>query len=161
MASVTVRTEQVDGFETTVMANETKGTTFRVWKLGEFKSFGAKPVEITSVTGENGSAKAAAYNLANRNDSFLSSMLRRRVQWGNRVVTIPGAQVQCHGYDSPVSLTLSEQIASPKAARFAVAAMADTVANVVARGVYALINQADGETPEAAESLEDVESIEF
>lgn len=161
MPSTIVRNEQVSGFNTVVMANEAKGTTFRVWKLGTFTSFGNKPVEISSVTGVNGSVKAAAYNLDNRTNSFLVSQLRRRVQWGHGTVGIPGARVQCNGYDEPLALTLQEKISSPKAARFAVAAMAETVAGSVARGVYALVNKAEGDEPEATESLDDVDEIKF
>ena len=70
-----------DGFKGTVYEGA-KGR-FVAWNLATLSAAQGREVAITGVTGENGSPKAAAYNLQhNERNGFLMRVLRSRVQLG-------------------------------------------------------------------------------
>ena len=64
-----------------------KGNQVRRWVLGTFQAQRGKPTEISAITGQQGSVRAAAWNLTNRRGSsterYLRNVLRRRVQVGS------------------------------------------------------------------------------
>jgi len=156
-----------DGFQGTLYKNEEKGTEFVAWRLATLQADHGKPVTVTGITGKNGSPKAAAYNLQHGNRGFLARVLasRRTVGRDGRSISvyIPGARVQVSGYENALPLNLRERVDSTNDVSLAVRMMAGTVANVVARGVYALYAQsAEESADEAEEELPDgVDSIQF
>ena len=163
MANIIGQVEK-DGFAGTLYENPEKGTRFVSWKLAEFAADRGKPVAVTGVTGENGSPKAAAWNLQHNDKGFLCRVLNARRQWARRdggiAVYIPGAHVQVSGYEQGLALSLCEHIESTGDLPLALSAMAGNLANVVARGVYArYAAEKDAEDPE--EDLDDVDSIQF
>jgi len=162
MANITGQVER-DGFTGVVYENSEKGTEFVSWRLARFEADRGAPITVTGVTGRNGSPKAAAYNLQHGDSGFLRRVLNARRQWAKReggiAVYVPGAKVQVHGYDEGLDLTLCEHIESTQDLPLALSAMASNLANVVARGVYALYASRGGSESEA--EADEVESIEF
>jgi hypothetical protein len=150
-----------DGYEGILFENPETGKRFVSWKLAVFSAAAGSAITVTGVTGENGSPKAAAYNLQHGNTQFLRRVLRSRIQWereaGSVVVSVPGAQILGTGYDEPLALKLEERIGSPRDLNLALSVMAGAIANVTARGVYARLNTSAAED----EGSDEVASIEF
>ena len=167
MSANAISTVERDGFQGTLYENPEKGTQFVAWQLATLQADHGKPVTVTGITGKNGSPKAAAYNLQHGDRGFLARVLasRRTVGRDGRSISvyIPGARVQVSGYDEALELNLRERVESTGDVRLAVRMMAGTVANVVARGVYALYAQSAEESAEEPEEKisEDITSIQF
>ena len=158
-----VGTVERDGFEGKVYQGG-KGK-FVAWTLAQLSTQRGNPVAVTAITSENGSPKAAAWNLQhNERNGFLQRVLRSRVQLsqgeaGSVDVTVPGAQIQGVGYDEPLDLTLKANVAAPRDLSIALGLFADQISSVAARGVYALLN---GQTDEEAEpDTEEIEELQF
>ena len=158
-----VGTVERDGFEGKVYEGE-KGK-FVAWQLAQLTTQRGNPVAVTAITGENGSPKAAAWNLQhNDRNGFLQRVLRSRVQLsrgegGSVDVTVPGAQIQGVGYDEPLALTLKANVAAPRDLSIALGLFADQISSVAARGVYALLNGQNDE--EAEPDTEEIEELQF
>jgi hypothetical protein len=158
-----IGTVERDGFEGKVYQGE-KGK-FVAWQLAQLTTQRGNPVVVTAITGENGSPKAAAWNLQhNDRNGFLQRVLRSRVQLsrgegGSVDMTVPGAQIQGVGYEGPLDLTLKANVAAPRDLSIALRLFADQIAGVAARGVYALLNSQEGEEAEA--DTEEIEELQF
>jgi hypothetical protein len=158
-----ISTVERDGFEGKVYQGE-KGK-FVAWQLAQLTTQRGNPVAVTAITGENGSPKAAAWNLQhNDRNGFLQRVLRSRVQLsrgegGSVDVSVPGAQIQGVGYDEPLELTLKANVAAPRDLSIALGLFADQIASVAARGVYALLNGQNDE--EAEPDTEEIEELQF
>lgn len=155
-----------DGFTGTVYERE-DGKKFVAWDLARFSAADGREAQISGITGEGGSPKAAAWNLdKSENRSYLMRLLGARayVTGAGAGVSyyIPGAAIQVHGYDEALSLTLEARVGSRQDKPLALAQMADVVAKQVARGVYALYTSRKGSEPESKpESAEDLSEIPF
>jgi len=166
--SKAIATERIerDGYSGTVYYNEERGTEFVAWELATFYSDTGQPVKVTGVTGRKGSPKAAAYNLLHVKGphSFLANMLRSRIQWDKQgslmSVSVPGAAIQGSGYDSPMSLTLRENLADATVLPLALQVLALSVVRVACKGVYAHLNKRDAEAGDEAEE-EELSTIAF
>ena len=140
---------------------------FVAWQLAQLTTQRGNPVAVTAITGENGSPKAAAWNLThNERNGFLQRVLRSRVQLsrgagGSVDVTIAGAQIQGVGYDEPLALTLKANVATPRDLPVALGLFADTISQVAARGVYATLASQESEEPEAGDEDEGLEELQF
>jgi hypothetical protein len=158
-----INTVERDGFEGKVYQGE-KGN-FVAWQLATLTSQRGNPVAVTAITGENGSPKAAAWNLThNERNGFLQRVLKSRVQLsrgegGSVDVTVPGAQIQGVGYEEPLALTLKANVAAPRDLSIALGLFADQISSVAARGVYALLNGQNDE--EAEPDTEEIEELQF
>jgi len=158
-----INTVERDGFEGKVYQGA-KGN-FVAWQLATLTSQRGAPVAVTAITGENGSPKAAAWNLThNERNGFLQRVLKSRVQLsrgegGSVDVAVPGAQIQGVGYEEPLALTLKANVGTVRDLPVALGLFADTISQVAARGVYALLN---GQTDEEAEpDTEEIEELQF
>jgi hypothetical protein len=160
-----ISTVERDGFSGKVYQGE-KGK-FVAWQLATLTSRRGNPVAVTAITGENGSPKAAAWNLThNERNGFLQRVLKSRVQLsrgegGSVDVTVPGAQIQGVGYDEPLALTLQANVATPRDLPVALGLFADTIANVAARGVYANLAGQESEEPEDESEDDGLETLQF
>jgi hypothetical protein len=140
---------------------------FVAWQLAQLTTQRGKPVAVTAITGENGSPKAAAWNLThNERNGFLQRVLKSRVQLsrgegGSVDVTVPGAQIQGVGYDKPMGLTLTANVASARDLPVALSLFADQIASVAARGVYATLASQESEEPEAGDEDDEIEALQF
>ena len=168
MSSQVIGTTEQSGFSGVIRKSDETGKEFVVWTLAQFRCDRGKPVQVTAVTARNGHLRAAAYNLQYGKMDFLARIMKSRhvlSRDGKYVnVSVPGAQVHGVGYDEPMKLTLSATVGSISDATLADQAMAKTVAEIVARGVYALVpkeGQAAGD--DASERADDaaVDSIQF
>ena len=145
------------------------GNEFRVWQLAEFASKRQpNSVKFTGACGKELGVQAAAWNLQNRRsartDRYLRNVLRNgvqmgRVQGGVRVY-VPGAQVHVLGYEEPIDITLEAVVDGPRNVELALGMMADRLAQVVARGVYAC-TQSEAAAEEEEEDGGKVEEIIF
>ena len=158
-----ISTVERDGFEGKVYQGA-KGN-FVAWQLATLTSRRGNPVAVTAITGENGSPKAAAWNLQhNDRNGFLQRVLKNRVQLsrgegGSVDVSVPGAQIQGVGYEEPLALTLKANVAAPRDLSIALGLFADQISSVAARGVYALLNGQNDE--EAEPDTEEIEELQF
>lgn len=158
-----VGTVERDGFSGKVYKGQ-KGN-FVAWQLAELSTQRGNPVAVTAITGENGSPKAAAWNLTHsERNGFLMRVLRSRVQLsrgeaGSVDVTVPGAQIQGVGYDEPMGLTLKANVAAPRDLSIALGLFAEQIASVAARGVYANLASQVSEEPEPED--EELEELQF
>jgi hypothetical protein len=164
MADV-ISTVERDGFEGNVYAGK-KGN-FVAWTLAQLTTQRGTPVAVTAITGEKGSPKAAAWNLThNERNGFLQRVLKSRVQLsrgegGSVDVTVPGAQIQGVGYDKPMGLTLTANVATPRDLPVALGLFADTISQVAARGVYATLASQEAEEAEDEPEDEGLEELQF
>jgi hypothetical protein len=154
-----------DGFEGKVYPGEK--VKFVAWQLAQLTTQRGNPVTVTAITGENGSPKAAAWNLQhNERNGFLQRVLRSRVQLsrgegGSVDVTVPGAQIQGVGYEDPLDLTLKANVAAPRDLSIALGLFADQISSVAARGVYATLASQEAEEAEDEPEDEGLEELQF
>ena len=145
-----------------------KGNKVRRWVLGTLDAERGQPTEISAITGQKGSVRAAAWNLTNSRgtstERYLRNVLRRRVQVGSAGsgvrFHVPGAQVHVVGYEDPLAINLEAVVDGMGDRELALQMMVEDLCQTVARGVYAQTNDEETEI-EKEEDTGDIEQIAF